>query len=56
VGGDLYRCGANGVLIRCITREEGCDLLAEIHGVSVGTMYLPTRWLVKPFDTYFTGL
>jgi hypothetical protein len=32
VEGDLYRRGANGILMRCITREEGCDLLAEAHG------------------------
>jgi hypothetical protein len=31
VEGDLYRCGANGVLMRCITREDGCELLIEIH-------------------------
>jgi hypothetical protein len=24
VEGDLYRCGANGILIRCITQKEGC--------------------------------
>jgi hypothetical protein len=32
VEGDLYHRGANGILMRCITREEGCDLFAEIHG------------------------
>jgi hypothetical protein len=32
VEGDLYWCGANGVIMRCITREEGCELLAEVHG------------------------
>jgi ribonuclease HI len=32
VEGDLYRHGANGVLMRCITREEGCELLTEVHG------------------------
>jgi hypothetical protein len=32
VEGDLYRRGANGILMRCITQEEDCDLLAEIHG------------------------
>jgi hypothetical protein len=32
VEGDLYCRGANGILMQCITREEGCDLLAEIHG------------------------
>jgi transposase InsO family protein len=37
VEGDLYRRGANGTLMRCITREEGCDLLAEIHGGECGS-------------------
>jgi hypothetical protein len=32
VEGNLYRYGANGVLMRCITQEEGCELLAEVHG------------------------
>jgi hypothetical protein len=32
VEGDLYRRGAKGVLMRCITREEGCELLTEVHG------------------------
>jgi hypothetical protein len=30
VEGDLYRRGANGLLMRCITREEGCELLVEV--------------------------
>jgi hypothetical protein len=32
VEGDIYRRGTNGVLMRCITREEGCELLTEVHG------------------------
>jgi hypothetical protein len=32
VEGDLYQCGANGVLMWCITQEEDCELLAEVHG------------------------
>jgi hypothetical protein len=36
VEGDLYRHGANGVLMRCITREEGCRLLPEVHGGECG--------------------
>jgi hypothetical protein len=36
VEGDLYRCGANGILMWCITREEGCELLAEVHGGECG--------------------
>jgi hypothetical protein len=32
VEGDHYCHGANGILMRCITKEEGHELLAEIHG------------------------
>jgi hypothetical protein len=31
VEGDLYRHGANGILMWCITREDGFKLLIEIH-------------------------
>jgi hypothetical protein len=36
VEGDLYRRGANDILMRCITREEGCELLTEVHGGECG--------------------
>jgi hypothetical protein len=36
VEGDLYRHGANGVLMQCITQEEGCELRAEVHGGECG--------------------
>jgi hypothetical protein len=45
VEGDLYRRGANGILMRCITREEGCDLLAEVHGGECGN-HASSRTLV----------
>jgi hypothetical protein len=32
VEGDLYCRGANGILMWCITQEEGRELLIEIHG------------------------
>ena len=32
VEGDLYCRGANDILMRCITQEEGRELLKEIHG------------------------
>jgi hypothetical protein len=32
VEGDLYHRGANNILMRCITQEEGSELLTEIHG------------------------
>jgi hypothetical protein len=37
VEGDLYRHGANDILKRCITQEEGRELLAEIHGGECGS-------------------
>jgi ribonuclease HI len=37
VEGDLYRRGANDILMRCITLEEGRELLAEIHGGECGS-------------------
>jgi hypothetical protein len=36
VEGDLYRRGANGILIWYISREEGCELLTEVHGGECG--------------------
>jgi hypothetical protein len=53
---DLYRCGANDILMRCITREEGCVLLIEVHGGMCENYASPTRWSVKPFGMAFTGL
>jgi hypothetical protein len=37
VEGDLYHRGSNGILMRCITQEEGHELLAEIHGCECGS-------------------
>jgi hypothetical protein len=32
VEGGLYHRGANDILMRCITQEEGHELLTKIHG------------------------
>jgi hypothetical protein len=45
VEGDLYRRGTNGVLMRCITREEGCELLTEVHRDECGN-HASSRTLV----------
>jgi hypothetical protein len=37
VEGNLYRRGANGILMRCITQEEGREVLTEIHGEECGS-------------------
>jgi hypothetical protein len=45
VEGDLYQRGANGILMRCITQEEGCDLLADVHEGECGN-HASSRTLV----------
>jgi hypothetical protein len=45
VEGDLYRRGANGILMRCITWEEGCELLTKVHGGKCGN-YASSHTLV----------
>jgi hypothetical protein len=45
VEGDLYRRGTNDILMQCITREEGCKLLAEVHGGGCGN-HASSRMLV----------
>jgi hypothetical protein len=37
VEGNLYRRGANGILMRCITQDEGREQLMEIHGGECGS-------------------
>ena len=54
VEGDLYRRGANGILMQCITQEEGRELLTEIHGgecrshSSSRTLVSKAFWSVRP--------
>ena len=53
VEGDLYHRGANGILMRCITQEEGRDLLSEIHKGECGS-HSSSRMLVgKAFQHGF---
>jgi hypothetical protein len=50
---DLYRCGTNDDLMRCITPEEGCELLVEVHGGECGN-HVSSRTLVgKSFQHGF---
>jgi hypothetical protein len=53
VEGDLYRRGANDILMRCITLEEGREILAEIHRGECGS-HSSSRTLVgKAFQHSF---
>jgi hypothetical protein len=49
VEGNLYRCGANGIVMRCITREEGCELLAEVHSSECGNHASSRTLVIKAF-------
>jgi hypothetical protein len=51
IEGDLYQHDANGVLMRCITREEGRELLAEVHGGECGN-HASSRTLVNKAFRY----
>jgi hypothetical protein len=50
---DLYRRGTNGVLMRCITREEGYELLVEIHGGKCGNHASSHTLIGKAFQHGF---
>ena len=45
VEGDLYRRGASGVLLMCISQEEGHEIIADIHEGECGS-YSSSRTLV----------
>jgi hypothetical protein len=49
VEGDLYRRGANGILMWCITQEEGCELLTEVHGGECGNHASSRTFVGKAF-------
>jgi hypothetical protein len=51
VEGDLYRRGANDIHMWCITREEGRELLTEIHGGECGS-HSSSRTLVSKAFRY----
>jgi hypothetical protein len=37
IDGVLYRQGANGMMMKCISREEGIELLEDVHKVVCGS-------------------
>ena len=46
VDGDLYQRGTDEVFLRCISREEGSELLADIHEAECGS-HSSSRMLVE---------
>jgi hypothetical protein len=53
VEGDLYRHAANDILMRCITQEEGHELLTEIHGGECGSHLASCTLVGKAFQHGF---
>jgi ribonuclease HI len=49
VEGDLYRRGANSILMWCITQEEGHELFTEIHGGECGSHSSSSMLVGKAF-------
>jgi ribonuclease HI len=49
VEGDLYHHGTNGILMWCITQEEGRELLMEIHGGECGSHSASRTLVCKAF-------
>jgi hypothetical protein len=46
---DLYRHGANVILMLCISWEEGCELLTEVHGGECGNHVSSVTLVSKAF-------
>nr|AAR87221.1 retrotransposon protein, putative, unclassified [Oryza sativa Japonica Group] len=53
VEGTLYRRAANGVLLKCIPREQGIELLADIHEGECGAHSAPRTLVGKAFRQGF---
>jgi ribonuclease HI len=56
IGDKLYRRGASSkVLMKCVPRQEGKDILEEIHKGVCGNQRPPARWSARPSDELSTG-
>ena len=51
--GELYRKRRNDVSLRCISREQGLELLADIHGGHCGHHSSPRTLVGKAFCSDF---
>ena len=51
--GELYRRRPNDISLRCISREQGLELLADIHGGDCGHHSSPRTLVGKAFCSGF---
>jgi hypothetical protein len=53
IDSELYKHGAAGILMRCILRDQGCELLQEIHAGTCGHHAGPRPLVEKAFQQGF---
>nr|CAH67479.1 H0805A05.9 [Oryza sativa] len=53
IEGTLYRRAANGILLKCIPREQGVELLADIHEGECGAHFASRTLVGKAFRQGF---
>jgi hypothetical protein len=53
IDGELYKCGAAGILMRCIPGDQGRELLQEIHAGTCGHHAGPRTLVEKAFRQGF---
>jgi hypothetical protein len=53
IDGELYKCGATGILMRCILGDQGRELLQEIHAGTCGHHASPRTLVGKAFQQGF---
>ena len=51
--GEMYKCSPSGILMRCITRQEGIKLLQEIHSGACGHHAAPQTLVGNAFRQGF---
>jgi hypothetical protein len=54
IGGNLYKCGsASGILMKCVSTEEGKEILQEIHEVVCGNHAASRTLVTKAIQSSF---
>ena len=55
VNGELHHCSVTGAFQRCVSPEEGCEILREIHEGDCGHHAGSKSLVDKPSDMVFIG-
>ena len=55
LNGELHRYSVSGAIQRCVSPQEGCEILREIHEGDCGHHTGSKSLVAKVFATVFTG-